>query len=77
MNLVFSFDSILSAIALTKKVWIISGAIIVSGVAMIALADKVSEFYKKIECLKFLVESVRFAYRRHEVHAMNKATFYL
>jgi predicted tellurium resistance membrane protein TerC len=47
MNLVFSFDSILSAIALTKKVWIISGAIIFSGIAMIALADKVSEFLQR------------------------------
>ena len=47
MNLVFSFDSILSAIALTKKVWIISGAIIVSGIAMIVLADKVSQFLQK------------------------------
>ena len=47
MNLVFSFDSILSAIALTHNVWIMSTAIIASGVLMIVMADTVSEFLKK------------------------------
>jgi predicted tellurium resistance membrane protein TerC len=47
MNLVFSFDSILSAIALTHNVWVMSLAIISSGVLMILLADTVSEFLKK------------------------------
>ena len=47
MNLVFSFDSILSAIALTDNVWIMTLAIIISGLLMIFLADHVSEFLKK------------------------------
>lgn len=47
MNLVFSFDSILSAIALTDSVPVMATAIIISGVLMIALADKVSVFLKK------------------------------
>lgn len=47
MNLVFSFDSILSAIALTHNVWVMSLAIIVSGVLMIVMADTVSEFLQK------------------------------
>lgn len=47
MNLVFSFDSILSAIALTHNVWVMSVAIIISGVLMIVLADYVSDFLKK------------------------------
>ncbi len=47
MNLVFSFDSILSAMALTKNFWIMATAIIISGVMMIYLADTVSEFLKK------------------------------
>ena len=93
MNLVFSFDSILSAIALTKKVWIISGAIIVSGIAMIVLADKVSQFLQKnrmfevlglfvllIVGVMLLSEGGHLAhltfFGEHEVHAMNKATFY-
>ncbi|WP_146404700.1 TerC family protein [Planctomycetes bacterium CA13] len=47
MNLVFSFDSILSAMALTKNFAIMATAIIISGVLMIWLADHVAEFLKK------------------------------
>jgi predicted tellurium resistance membrane protein TerC len=47
MNLVFSFDSILSAIALTDVFWVMATAIIISGVMMIALAERVTEFLKK------------------------------
>ena len=47
MNLVFSFDSILSAMALTKNEWIMAIAIIISGILMILLADHVAEFLKK------------------------------
>ena len=54
MNLVFSFDSILSAIALTNHIGnsqveliLMIIAIIVSGVIMIFLADKVSIFLQK------------------------------
>lgn len=47
MNLVFSFDSILSAIALTDVFWVMAVAIIVSGILMIWMAEKVSDFLKK------------------------------
>lgn len=47
MNLVFSFDSILSAIALTEVFWVMATAIIFSGVLMMVLADEVSNFLKK------------------------------
>ncbi|MCA9239117.1 MAG: hypothetical protein KDA37_02905, partial [Planctomycetales bacterium] len=53
MNLVFSFDSILSAMALTNHFsrapafWLMACAVVVSGVMMIYLADTVSEFLKK------------------------------
>lgn len=47
MNLVFSFDSILSALALTKVFWVMAAAIILSGIMMIVLADHVAEFLKK------------------------------
>jgi predicted tellurium resistance membrane protein TerC len=53
MNLVFSFDSILSAMALTSgmefqaQMVLMSIAIISGGVLMIVLADKVSEFLQK------------------------------
>lgn len=53
MNLVFSFDSILSAMALTSdmeyipQLILMSIAIIIGGVIMIVLADKVSNFLQK------------------------------
>ena len=47
MNLVFSFDSILSAMALTDVLPVMAFAIIVSGIMMIALADRVSDFLQK------------------------------
>ncbi|MFT6695962.1 MAG: putative tellurium resistance membrane protein TerC [Paracoccaceae bacterium] len=47
MNLIFSFDSILSAIAITDVFVVLAIAILASGVAMLALADTVTEFLKK------------------------------
>jgi len=47
MNLVFSFDSILSAMALTSNFWIMATAVVISGFMMIYLADRVSEFLQK------------------------------
>jgi predicted tellurium resistance membrane protein TerC len=57
MNLVFSFDSILSAIALTSEgakgeisntsLWIMMIAVLVGGALMIWLADRVSEFLQR------------------------------
>ena len=44
MNLVFSFDSILSALALTDVFIVMAIAIIISGLMMLLLADRVSEF---------------------------------
>ena len=47
MNLVFSFDSILAAMALTDVFTIMVVAIVIGGLLMIYLADKVTEFLKK------------------------------
>jgi predicted tellurium resistance membrane protein TerC len=47
MNLVFSFDSILSAIALTDEIVVMAIAILVSSAMMIFLAEHVAEFLKK------------------------------
>jgi len=47
MNLVFSFDSILSAMALTDVFWVMATAIIISGVLMIWLSDHVATFLEK------------------------------
>ena len=92
MNLVFSFDSILSAIALTHNVWVMGTAIVVSGLMMIWLADHVSEFLKKNRMYEVLGLFILFivgillvsegAHLAHlhlfsyEIQPMAKATFY-
>ncbi len=92
MNLVFSFDSILSAMALTDNMWIMSVAIIISGVMMLLLADHVAEFIKKNRMFEvlglfilFIVgvmlvseggELAQVVLFGHEVHHMPKSTFY-
>jgi len=47
MNVVFSFDSILSAMALTNVFWVMATAIIISGIAMVYLSDQVANFLEK------------------------------
>ncbi len=92
MNLIFSFDSLLSAIALTHVVWVIASAIIISGVMMIALADQVSVFLKKNRMFEviglfilFIVGVLLVSEGGHLAHmelfnfkveAMSKASFY-
>lgn len=92
MNLVFSFDSILSAIALTHNVWIMGVAIVVSGLLMIWLADHVSEFLKRnrmyevlglfilfIVGILLVSEGAHLAHLhlfKYEIQPMAKATFY-
>jgi len=92
MNLIFSFDSLLSAIALTHVVWVIAAAIIISGVMMIILADHVSEFLKQNRMFEviglfilFIVGVLLITEGGHlahmalfgfEVVAMSKASFY-
>ena len=47
MNLIFSFDSVLSALAITDVFAVLAIAIIGSGLAMLFMANHVSEFLKK------------------------------
>lgn len=47
MNVVFSFDSILSAMAVTKQFYIMATAILIGGALMVLLADTVSDFLQK------------------------------
>ena len=92
MNLVFSFDSILSAMALTKNFAIMATAIIISGILMIWLADRVAEFLKKNRMYEVLGLFILFIVGimltsegghlakielfEHPVHPMTKSTFY-
>lgn len=92
MNLVFSFDSILSAMALTKVFLVMATAIVIGGILMIWLADHVASFLKKnrmyevlglfillIVGIMLLTEGGHLAHLKffgHEVHQMTKTTFY-
>ncbi len=92
MNLVFSFDSILSAMALTDVFWVMATAIVIGGILMIVLADKVSEFLERnrmyevlglfilfIVGIMLLTEGGHLAHLHfmgNEIVAMSKTTFY-
>ena len=92
MNLVFSFDSILSAIALTKVFWVMAASIVIGGILMIWLADRVAEFLERNRMYEVLGLFVLFLVGvlllseggelselhlfGYEITAMSKATFY-
>ncbi|MBQ4818720.1 tellurium resistance protein TerC [Aquimarina sp. MMG016] len=98
MNLVFSFDSILSAMALTShmeyipQLVLMSIAIVIGGILMIVLADKVSNFLQKnrmyevlglfilfIVGIMLLSEGGHLAHLHlfhNEITPMSKTTFY-
>lgn len=92
MNLVFSFDSILSAMALTDVFWVMATAIVISGILMIWLADQVSEFLQKnrmyevlglfilfVVGIMLLTEGGHLSHLKlfgNEIIPMSKTTFY-
>jgi predicted tellurium resistance membrane protein TerC len=92
MNLVFSFDSILSAMALSKVFIVMAVAIVIGGLLMIWLADSVSTFLKKnrmyevlglfilfVVGIMLITEGGHLAHLEiagSEVTVMNKVTFY-
>jgi predicted tellurium resistance membrane protein TerC len=92
MNTVFSIDSILSAMALTRVFFIMATAIVVGGVLMIWLSDRVAAFLRKNRMYEVLGLFVLFVvgimliseggHLAHivvfdtEIHPMSKATFY-
>lgn len=92
MNLIFSFDSILSAIAITDVFIVLALAIISSGLLMMAMADRVSEFLSRNRMYEVLglfilliVGVLLLSEGGHQAHlmlfgypveAMSKTTFY-
>jgi predicted tellurium resistance membrane protein TerC len=99
MNLVFSFDSILSAMALTNGIGdettelvLMSIAIVISGLLMILMANKVSEFLQKNRMFEVLGLFVLFivgimlltegghlahlSFFGNDITPMSKTTFY-
>jgi predicted tellurium resistance membrane protein TerC len=57
INLVFSIDSIVTAIGLTKNIAVMGIAIVISMVVMILVAGKISDFIEKHPSLKMLALS--------------------
>ena len=47
MNMVFSFDTVLSTVALTENFIVMTAAIVVSGALMVLMADRVAAFLQK------------------------------
>lgn len=92
MNVVFSFDSILSAMAITKVFYVMATAILIGGLLMVVLADTVSDFLQKNRMYEvlglfilFLVgvmllsEGGHLAHMKifgNEIVQMSKTTFY-
>lgn len=92
MNLVFSFDSILSAMALTDVFWVMATSIIVGAILMLTLADGVADFLQRNRMYEVLGLFILFVvgvmliteggHLAHltlfgqPVHAMTKTTFY-
>jgi predicted tellurium resistance membrane protein TerC len=92
MNVVFSFDTVLSAVALTKNFVVMSLAIIISGALMVMLADHVARFLQKNRMYEVLglfvlllvglmltAEGAHIAHLAvfgYEIHPIEKATFY-
>ena len=92
MNIVFSFDSILSAMALTDVFWVMATAIVIGGLLMIWLADRVSSFLERNRMYEVLglfvlfvvgvmlvTEGGHLAHLKlfgNEITPMSKTTFY-
>lgn len=92
MNVVFSFDSILSAMAVTDQFYIMATAIMIGGILMVTLADTVSEFLQKnrmyevlglfilfLVGIMLLSEGGHLAHMKlfgNEITQMSKTTFY-
>jgi predicted tellurium resistance membrane protein TerC len=92
MNVVFSFDSILSAMAITDQFYIMAIAILIGGLLMVLLADTVADFLRNNRMYEvlglfilFLVGVMLISEGGHlsrmtlfgnEVIQMSKTTFY-
>jgi predicted tellurium resistance membrane protein TerC len=92
MNVVFSFDTVLSAVALTKNFVVMTTAIILSGALMVLMADTVAEFlnrnrmYEVLGLFVLLLVGImltsegghiaELAFFGYHVEVMPKTTFY-
>lgn len=92
MNMVFSFDTVLSAVALTDNFMVMASAIIISGILMVVMADTVADFlnrnrmYEVVGLFVLLLVGIlltsegghlaHLKFFGFSVEAMSKTTFY-
>ncbi|WP_306120181.1 MULTISPECIES: tellurium resistance protein TerC [unclassified Roseitalea] len=92
MNLVFSFDTVLSAVALTDNFIVMTAAIVISGALMVLMAETVANFldrnrmYEVVGLFVLLLVGIllttegghlaHLAFFGFTVEAMSKTTFY-
>ncbi len=92
MNLVFSFDTVLSAVALTDNFIVMAAAIVISGALMVLMAETVANFlnrnrmYEVVGLVELLLDGIllttegghlaHLKFFGFEVEAMSKTTFY-
>ncbi len=92
MNIVFSFDTVLSAVALTKNFAVMALAIVISGAMMVLLANHVARFLEKnrlyevlglfvllLVGIMLLSEGAHIAHLDlfgYEIRPLEKSTFY-
>ncbi|MEO1746344.1 MAG: tellurium resistance protein TerC [Pseudomonadota bacterium] len=92
MNMVFSFDTVLSAVALTDNFVVMAAAIIISGILMVVMAETVANFlnrnrmYEVVGLFVLLLVGIllttegghlaHLAFFGFTVEAMSKTTFY-
>jgi predicted tellurium resistance membrane protein TerC len=92
MNIVFSFDTVLSAVALTHVFVVMAAAIVISGILMVVLAEHVAAFLQKnrmYEVLGLFVlllvavmlmseggHIMHLSFFGHPIEPLEKSTFY-
>lgn len=92
MNIVFSFDTVLSAVALTDNFIVMCAAIIISGILMVVMAETVANFlnrnrmYEVVGLFVLLLVGIllttegghlaHLKFFGYSVEAMSKTTFY-
>lgn len=92
MNIVFSFDTVLSAVALSKNFVVMASAIVASGILMLVMTDAVANFLKRnrmYEVLGLFVlllvgvmltseggHIARFVFFGYPIEPLAKSTFY-
>src|SRR5690606_37802619 len=57
LDIVFSLDSVITAVGMAKAIWVMVLAVVVAMAVMIAFADRISEFVERHPTIKMLALS--------------------